>query len=214
MNWNERMELSQKRMEDIKKKMAASAESSKKARALKKEEIKSDMADVNASIEKFADRVEKVVNDGLTESAEAIEDFADIVEVKVNDGLAKSGAAVEDFADDVEAEVNDSIATVQGDVNAAKENARLSKEERDSKLNTIRLKTQMNMEEKKKRITEKKEAMDKASQEKRINELLDYAESCQALTLAMALETEAAFLDAADEIADYVEKYGQPEDNK
>ena len=56
--------------------------------------------------------------------------------------------------------------------------------------------------------------MDKASQEKRINELLDYAESCQALTLAMALETEAAFLDATDEIADYVEKYGQPEDNK
>ena len=105
MNWNERMELSQKRMEDIKKKMAASAESSKKARALKKEEIKADMADVNASIEKFADRVEKVVNDGLTESAEAIEDFADIVEVKVNDGLAKSGAAIEDFADDVEADV-------------------------------------------------------------------------------------------------------------
>ena len=162
MNWNERMELSQKRMEDIKKKMAASAESSKKARALKKEEIKADMADVNASIEKFADRVEKVVNDGLTESAEAIEDFADIVEVKVNDGLAKSGAAIEDFADDVEADVNDNIATAQGNVNAAKENARLNKEERDIKLNTIRLKTQMNMEEKKKRITEKKEAMDKA----------------------------------------------------
>lgn len=198
MNWNERMELSQKRMEDIKKKMAASAESSKKARALKKEEIKADMADVNASIEKFADRVEKVVNDGLTESAEAIEDFADIVEVKVNDGLAKSGAAIEDFADDVEADVNDSIATAQGNVNAAKENARLNKEERDIKLNTIRIKTQMNMEEKKKRITEKKEAMDKASQEKRINELLDYAEKIREIQAVPAFHGIYAPRDAED----------------
>ncbi len=209
MDWKERMELSQKRIDDIKKKISDSAEASKNARALKREEIKSNMAGVDASIERFADRVEEIVNDSMEDSAAAIEDFADIVEAGVNNSLEKSGEAIESFADDVEDMVNDSIATAQGNINATKENARLSKEERDIKLNSIRLKTQMNMEERKKRITAKKEAMDKATWEKRINELLDYAESCQAMTLAMALETEAAFLEAADEIAAFTEKYGE-----
>ena len=66
----------------------------------------------------------------------------------------------------------------------------------------------MNMEARKEKITAKKDARDKAKQEQRIEELLDYADSCQVMALSWALEMESALLAASEEAADYVEKYG------
>ena len=191
MDFNERLAKSQAKMEELKAKINASNEKSKDARNMKKEEIKANMANVDKSIEEFADRVEAVVNDSLEASGKAINDFADDVEKGVND-------AIDNVTDSVE-----------GDVVAASENAMIASERRQQKINSLRLKAQMNKEAMQDKITAKKEAKDKASQEKRIVELLDYAESCQELTLAMALETEAAVLTAAEEINDYNEKYGE-----
>ena len=191
MDFNERLEKSHARMDELKAKISASGDKAKKARELKKEEIKADLAEVDKAIEKFADDVEASVNKGLDASGKAINDFADDVEKNVN-------AAVKNAED-----------TVEGGINATTENVRMADERREQKINSARLKAQMNKEAKQAKITAKKEAISKELQEQRIVELLDYAESCQELTLAMALETEAAVLEAAAEIADYNEKYGE-----
>ncbi|MCR4611696.1 MAG: hypothetical protein K5644_07340 [Lachnospiraceae bacterium] len=190
MDFNERLAQTQAKMDELKANINKTAEDSKEARNLKKEEIMSKMSDVDKAIEKFADDVEDVVNTVLDESGEIIEDFADNVEEGVNNTLDSASESI------------------SGTANAASENARIAKEKRDSKLNSLRLQLQMNKEAMQDKITAKKEAKDKASQEKRIIELLDYADKCQDATLAMALETEAAVLEAAAEIADYNEKYG------
>ena len=57
-------------------------------------------------------------------------------------------------------------------------------------------------------IAEKKEARDKEAQERRIIDLLDYADNCQELALALAAESNLAILEAAAEAAEYAEKYG------
>ena len=212
MDFNERLDKTHAKMDELKAKINQSVETSKKARELKKEEIMADMSDMDKAIDNFADKVEATVNDSISESDKALDTFADKVESVVNKALDESGKAINDFADAVENKVNSALDSasdsIEGDVVAASENARLASERRESKLNSMRLKAQMNKEAAKDRITAKKEAKDKASQEKRIVELLDYADSCQQLTLAMALETEAAVLEAAAEIADYNEKYG------
>ena len=213
MDFNERLDKTHAKMDELKAKVNQSAETSKKARELKKEEIMADMSDMDKAIDDFADKVEATVNDSISESGKALDTFADKVESVVNKALDESGKAINDFADAVEDKVNSALdsasGSIEGDVVAASENARIASERRKSKLNSMRLKAQMNKEAAKERITAKKEAKDKASQEKRIVELLDYADSCQQLTLAMALETEAAVLEAAAEIADYNEKYGE-----
>ncbi len=191
MDFNERLEKSHARMDELKAKIAASGEKAKKARELKKEEIKADMAEVDKALEKFADEVEASVNQSLDVSGKALNQFADDVE----DGVNKAMKGAED--------------SVEGGINAVTANAVLADERREQKINSLRLQAQMNKEARQEKVTAKKDAVNKEMQERRIVELLDYAESCQELTLAMALETEAAVLEAAAEIAEYNEKYGE-----
>ena len=66
----------------------------------------------------------------------------------------------------------------------------------------------MNFNAAKAKITEKK-AVDKSKRERRIVDLLDYADNRQQLVYAMAFEAEFAILEAAAEAADYIEKYGE-----
>ena len=118
----------------------------------------------------------------------------------------------DEAAGKLQAKIDDSLATVEGDVNAAEENQRLAKERYDSKLNATRLKVQMHKEEVKNRIESKKTELDKAAQEELIMDLLDYADDCQMIAYAYAMEAEMAIMDACDEIADYEAKYGKMEE--
>ena len=43
-------------------------------------------------------------------------------------------------------------------------------------------------------------------------DLLDYADDCQMIAYAYAMEAEMAIMDACDEIADYEAKYGKMEE--
>lgn len=107
------------------------------------------------------------------------------------------------------AQIDDSIATLEGNAAAAQENARLNNERGRGKLNAALLKAQMSVNAAKENITAKKEALDQAKQEKRISSLLDYADNCQELALAAYLDSQLSLLQAAEEIADYLEKYGE-----
>lgn len=104
--------------------------------------------------------------------------------------------------------IEDKIATVKGDVVAGAENAKLAAQESKSKFNSALLKAQMTLESAKAAIAEKKEERNMIAQENRIFDLLDYADNCQAAALAMTIEANLALLEAAAEVADYREKYG------
>ena len=136
---------------------------------------------------------------------EAIEQIDDKINAKIAEGAKKCDEAGEKLM----AKVDDELATVEGDINAAAENRRIAKERSDSKLNATRLKVQMHQEEVKSRIAAKKTDLDKAAQEELIMDLLDYADDCQMIAYAYAMEAELAITDACEEIRDYEAKYGK-----
>ena len=72
--------------------------------------------------------------------------------------------------------IDEQIDSVKGDINAGAESARLAAEKGKSKFNSALLKAHMSIESAKASIAEKKEAHDKAAQENRILDLLDYAD--------------------------------------
>ena len=173
----------QGKINEMKAKVNETAEMAKTAGRMKKEEIQADMAALDAAI----DALDKAVDEQIE---------SDIAEIDA-------------VMDAVDAAIDDDIATAKGEINAAKENARLAKECGDSKLNAILLRAQMNVNAAKAKVKEKKAALEKADQEQRILDLLDYADKCQQLAVAMSMEADWAFLAAAAEATDYTEKYGE-----
>ena len=111
--------------------------------------------------------------------------------------------------DRVEAGTQESYNTVQGEINAVKENMRLAGERSEEKRNAVLLRAQMSVENAKDKVAERKEALDKAGQEAWIMDLLDYADRCQEYACAWAMEAEYTMIQVADEIKDYNEKYGK-----
>ena len=126
------------------------------------------------------------------------------IKTKISSTVGDAQAAVE-LTKEV---LDDRIAELKGNINANAENARLAAEKGKSKFNSALLKAQMSIEAARDNIAEKKEARDKEAQERRIIDLLDYADNCQELALALAAESNLAILEAAAEAAEYAEKYG------
>ena len=124
-------------------------------------------------------------------------------------------AIAEDYAEydaAVDAQIDDQIATVEGDIAAAEENIRLAKERKDSKIYALKLKAQMKAEALQEKIADKRAARDKAAMECYILDLLDYAECCQQTAFTAAIEADLTLLKAAEVAAEYVERYGEPEE--
>lgn len=107
--------------------------------------------------------------------------------------------------------IDSQIGTIKGDVEAAKENIRLAKERKDSKIYALKLKAQMKAEALKEKIADKRAERDKAAMECYILDLIDYAEYCQQIAFASAIEADLTLLEAAEVAAEYIEKYGEPE---
>lgn len=183
MTYEERIAAAQAKMAAFKEKMAASAEKAKAARAMKKEEIAAAIDAINADLDELDAALE-----------EDYAKFDEAVTEKVN-------AHIEDRAD-----------TVEGAFNAAKENIRLSKERRDSKIYAFKLKAQMKAEAVKQKLADRRAEKDKAALELYIIDLLDYAECCQQVAFAAAIEADMTLLEAAEAAAEYVEKYGEAEE--
>lgn len=122
----------------------------------------------------------------------------------INDDLDELDAAfAKDFA---EAE-----AGVKGDIAAVKENIRLAKDRKDSKIYAFKLKMQMKADAIKSKTAERREENDKIAIENYILDLIDYAEACEQVAFAAAIEADLALLEAAVVAAEYVEKYGEAE---
>ena len=180
-DFNERLAKTQEKFEAAKAKINRANEKAKEA-------VKMGMAELEASFDELAVEMDEL-DAALMEQAKSDE------------------AAFIEAGDKLNEDVEDKFATAHGDVMAVQENARLAKEKREAKISSLRLRAQMNVNAAKAKISEKKESYDKAMQEERIAEMLDYADSCRVLAVAMALEAELAMLNAAAEVADYNKKY-------
>lgn len=189
MTYQERIAAAQERMNAFKAKMAATSEKTKAARAMKKEEIAAAIDSINADL----DELDAAIAQDYTENVAAI-----------NKGLDK-------LDETAEADYKDFEDTVKGDIAAAQENTRLANERKNSKINAYKLEAQMKADALKAKIAENRELADKASMENYILDLLDYAECCQQVAFAAAIEADLALLEASEVAAEYNEKYGESE---
>lgn len=187
MDYKTRIAEAQAKMDELKVKIGAAADNAKAAYQMNKEEIEANIAELDTKLDTLSAAIDAQIENDIEDANAA----ADLIDEAVTQ------------------QINDGIATAEGYMNAARENIRLAKERRDSKINSLKLRVQMNVNAAKAKITEKQEAHDKTKQEQRIINLLDYADNCQQLAYAMALEAELTILEAAAEAADYVEKYGE-----
>ena len=174
------------------------------------ERIAAAQAKMEAFKEKMAATAEKV------KAAHAMkkEEIAAAID-QINADLDELDAALaEEYAEydaAVNAEIDDEIATIEGDINAAEENIRLAKERKDSKIYAFKLKAQMKANALKQKIADRRAEKDKAAMENYILDLLDYAEACQQVAFAAAIEADMTLLQAAEVAAEYNEKFGEPE---
>lgn len=200
MTYEERIAAAQSKMDAFKAKMAATAEKAKAARAMKKEEIAAAIAEINADL----NELDAALAEDYAKFDGAVKEF----DAAIAEDYAKYDAAV---AERMDARIDDKIATAEGNINAAKENLRLAKERSDSKIYAFKLKAQMKAEAIKQKLADKRAEKDKAAMEMYIIDLLDYAECCQQVAFAAAIEADMTLLQAAEIAADYIEKYGEPE---
>lgn len=187
MDYKAKLAEAQAKMDELKIKIGSAADNAKAAYQMNKEEIAANIAELDAKLDTLSSAID----------------------AQIESDIEDANAAVDLIDEAITQQLNDDIATAEGHINAARENIRLAKERSDSKLNSLKLRVQMNVNAAKAKITEKQEAHDKTKQEQRIVNLLDYADNCQQLAYAMALEAELTILEAAAEAADYAEKYGE-----
>lgn len=200
MSYEERIAAAQAKMDAFKEKMAATAEKAKAAHAMKKEEIAAVIDEINADLDDL--------DAALAEDYAEFDAAVDKLDAAVAEDYAKYDAAVAEAAD---AYTADRAATIEGNINAAEENLRLAKERRDSKIYALKLKAQMKAEALKQKIADRRAEKDKAAMEAYILDLLDYAEACQQVAFAAAIEADITLLEAAAVAAEYNEKFGEPE---
>ena len=167
-------------------------------------------AKLDAADEKIDAKVGEI-DDKISAKLDKVDAKLDEVDAKIDAKLDADAEKCDAAMEKIDAKINDDLDTIEGDYYAAGEDLRLAKERYDSKLNATRLKVQMHLEEVKNRIEAKKTELDKAAQEELIMDLLDYADDCQMIAYAYAMEAELAIIDACDQIEDYEAKYGDIE---
>lgn len=137
------------------------------------------------------------LKENINDIGDKIKDSAETLEIK---GMYKKD------------EIDEKIKETRGNVEAAKENARMVQERGKSKISSELLKMQMKVEEAKDKLAQKKEAKDEEKLEKYIDDTIEYAQDCVAMSVLAAKEAKLAFLEALDAELEYEEKYGEDED--
>ena len=99
----------------------------------------------------------------------------------------------------------------KSNINAMKENFKIFSEKAKGKASSELLKAQMNIDVAKEELQAKKEAHDKASLEKYIEEVTEYASACVELSLLATEEAKLATLEMVSAQQEYDEKYGNEE---
>lgn len=136
MNFKEKLAMSKEKTEELKAKIAASAENAKKAHEAKKDEIKSNIDELNAEIDEFE------------------KEFDDELEAGASLAIEEAGKALNKLGNELNKQAELDANAVEGGITAAKENTRIARERAQSKLNTARLKAQMRVNAAKEKIAQ------------------------------------------------------------
>lgn len=107
--------------------------------------------------------------------------------------------------------IDEMASETKSNINAMRENYKIFSEKAKSKASSELLKAQMNIDIAKEELQAKKEAHDKATLEKYIEEVTEYASACVELSLLAAEEAKLAALEAASAQKEYDEKYRDAE---
>ena len=200
MSYEEKIAAAQAKINAFKEKMAIVAEKTKAVHAMRKEEIAEAIDSINADL----DELDAAIIEDYQENKAAIDQKLD----KLDEAVASD---LEEFDNAVDQEMTDFEDELEGNVVAAKENARLAKERRQNKINSIKINAQMRADVLKEKIAKRNDAKDKAAMESYIIDLLDYAECCQQVAYAAAMEADMALLEAAQTAVEYKERFGEGE---
>lgn len=99
-------------------------------------------------------------------------------------------------------EIDKKAQDIKGDLVAAREQLRQMSERNESKTNSKLLELQMNVEAAAEAYEEKRKEKEKLAHDEYVNQLIDYAEYCQALADVLTKEAQAALLEAEKESAE------------
>ena len=242
MNFEERVAKQQAKLEELKAKLNESMDVAKEAYQYNKNEREEKLNQMNDKVENFNKEVESKIENSIEEAKSDVrvtqqlvkEDVAamedriddkieakadrigaafDKIDARVEANKFESEAIHDEAVETLQAKADDQIATVEGNFNATEENLRLAKERYEGKLNASRLKVQMHKDELARSSDNKKTQLGMAAEERMITDLLDYADDCQMIAYAYALEAEMAILDACDVLTDYTDKMNKLVEN-
>ena len=104
--------------------------------------------------------------------------------------------------------VDEMTIEAKGNLNAVKENFRNFSSKAKSKATSELIKAQMNIDAAKEELAARKEAHDKASLEKYIDDVTEYASACVELSILASQEAKLAALEVVKAEQEYEEKYG------
>jgi hypothetical protein len=231
MTFEEKLAARGQKMDELKAKLDEAVNARKQARQEAREELDAAFKEFEAAVEEQIDKRDAQIEKQLDEREAQVEKQRDKVDAAVETAKERQEQNVAKFKDaftldrnDVEALANaptgidkiqkgteEQIARAKGDIATAKENARLVHEHHDSKCDAVKLRTQMKVNNAKEKVAARREAKDKAAQEKWILDLLDYAEGCYEMAYAWALEAEYTLMEAAYENDYYIERFCKEE---
>ena len=231
MTFEEKLAAQGRKMDVRKAKLDDAISARKQIRQETREELAAEVAKLDAAFDEFDaaigaqidkqyDRmdaqIEKQINDVNAAVDLAEEEIGqDVAKVKaaftLDKATAEAVANEHTRIDDIQKGTAEQVARAKGDIATAEENARLIREQRENKLDTAKLRTQMKVNNAKAKIAAHKEAIDKAAQEEWILDLLEYANGCYEMAYAWAMEAEYTLSEAAYEIDYYNERFGTKE---
>ena len=122
---------------------------------------------------------------------------------KKAESLKEDAKAARDLGKEV---IDDKIGTMKGNVEALKENIRITDEQNKSKLSSTLLKAQMTIEAK---IQDMREAKDKKDLEKYIEHRVDYIDDCFITAAYLIENAELAMLEALAAAVEYDERFAR-----
>ena len=227
MTFEEKLAEHGRWMDEMKAKLDETLQARKQNRQENREELAAEIAKLDAAFDEFDAAMDKqfdkrldAADERIDRTAEKLSASLDRTEEKLENRAAKTKAAftldraaVEQLAneptglDRIDKGAAEQVARAKGDVAVAAEHSRMAHEYRDSKRNSVQLRTQMRVNNAKDKISARREAKDKESQEQWILDLLDYADSCYEMAYSWAMEAEYTLMEAAYEIDYYNERF-------
>ena len=223
MTFEEKLAAQGRKLDAMKAKLDDSVNAAKAEQKKNREELAAQIAEWDAALDELDAAIDTKINtqlDALDAKAEKqIQDVNAAIDLageqlsldaqKVKSAFTLDRATAESIAsapsgiDLIQKGTEEQVAGVKGSIASAAENARLLRDRREGKMDSVKIRAQMQVNSAKEKVAAHKEALDKAAREEWILDLLDYANSCYEMAYAWALEAENTMLEVNCEIDEY-----------